>query len=131
MHTSRSLSIQIIRNIWYFSGRQVLSVHLPPIRSISSPKSIYQAILLKPIVGSDRMSPGHLLGDILILHQDNNQLDQITLSACQLSEHLGLLVKNKKSVLTSCQQLEFLGFQLCTMTLRISVPSEKLKMRKI
>ena len=88
--------------------------------------------LLKPIVGFLRQIGCHLiiyLDNILILHQDNNQLHQITLSACQLFEHLGLLVNNKKSVLTPCQQLEFLGFQLCTMTLRISVPSEK--MRKI
>ena len=88
--------------------------------------------LFKPIVGFLRQIGCCLiiyLDDILILHQDNNQLQQITLSACQLFEHLGLLVNNKKSVLTPCQQLEFLGFQLCTMTLRISVSSEK--MRKI
>ena len=48
-----------------------------------------------------------------------------TLSACQLFKYLGLLV-NKKSVLIPCQHLEFLGFQLCNMTLRISVSLENI-----
>jgi len=87
---------------------------------------------LKPVVEFLRQIGCRLivyLDDILILHQDSGHLQQITQSACQLFECLDLLVNSKKSSLTPCQKLEFLGFQLCAQTLRLSVPLKK--MRKI
>ena len=107
--------------------QQVVSVYMSPIWSLGSPQSIYKA----PQTSSKVFEADGMLSlnDILILHQDRDQLHQITQSACQLLECLGLLVNNKKSLLTPCQQLEFLGFQLCTQTLRMLVPLEK--MRKI
>ena len=46
---------------------------------------------------------------------------------CQLFESLGLMVNQKKSVLIPTQELEFLGFHLCSVTMRLSIPSKKLK----
>ena len=61
------------------------------------------------------------------MHQERDQLEQITQLVSQLFESLGLTVNRKKSILTPTQKLEFLGFHLCSMTMRLSVPSEKLQ----
>ena len=66
------------------------------------------------------------LDDILILHQAKDQLELLVPQVCQLFEALGLLINKKKSLLIPAQCLEFLGFQICSCTLVISVPKEKL-----
>jgi len=48
---------------------------------------------------------------------------------CQLFECLGLIVNQKKSVLQPTQRLEFLGFEIYTQPMTLSIPQEK--MRKI
>ena len=37
------------------------------------------------------------------------------------------MVNLKKSILTPTQELEFLGFHLCSVTMRLSIPPEKLR----
>ena len=69
------------------------------------------------------------LDDILILHESKMLLEPLVSQICQLLETLGLLINRKKSLLTPTQQLKFLGFQICSLTLIIQVPSEN--MRKI
>ena len=64
------------------------------------------------------------LDDILILHQAKDQLELLVPQVCQLFEALGLLINKKKSLLIPAQCLEFLGFQICSRTLMISVPKE-------
>ena len=86
--------------------------------------------LLKPVVGFLRQNGCRLiiyLDDMLLLHQDRDQLQQVTQLTCQLLESLGLMVNLKKSILTPTQELEFLGFHLCSVTMRLSIPSEKLR----
>ena len=56
------------------------------------------------------------------MHQDRAQLEQSTRLTCQLFE---LMVNQKKSILTPMQDLEFLGFHVSSMTMRLSIPSEK------
>jgi len=85
--------------------------------------------LLKPVVGFLRQNGCRLiiyLDDLLMMHQDRAQLEQITQLTGQLFESLGLTVNQKKSILTPTQELEFLGFHLCSTTMRLSLPSEKL-----
>ena len=86
--------------------------------------------LLKPVVGFLRQNGCRLiiyLDDMLMLHQDRDQLQQVTQLTCQLLESLGLMVNLKKSILTPTQELEFLGFHLCSVTMRLLIPSEKLR----
>ena len=86
--------------------------------------------LMKPVVGFLRQNGCRLiiyLDDMLILHQDRGQLQQVAQLACQLFKSLGLMVNQKKSVLTPTQELEFLGFHLCSMSMRLTIPSEKLR----
>ena len=86
--------------------------------------------LLKPVVGFLRQIGCRLiiyLDDILLMHQERDQLEQITQLISQMLESLGLTVNRKKSILIPTQKLEFLGFHLCSMTMRLSVPSEKLR----
>ena len=86
--------------------------------------------LLKPVVGFLRQNGCRLiiyLDDMLLLHQDRDQLQQVTQLTCQLLESLGLMVNLKKSILTPTQELEFLGFHLCSVTMRLLIPSEKLR----
>ena len=86
--------------------------------------------LLKPVVGFLRQNGCRLiiyLDDMLMLHQDRGQLQQVTQLTCQLFESLGLVVNQKKSVLTPTQEIEFLGFYLCSVTMRLLIPPEKLR----
>ena len=88
--------------------------------------------LLRPIVGFLRQVGCRLiiyLDDILLLHQDREQLFNISQLVNQLFQCLGLLINEEKSLQTSCLQMEYLGFLLCSQSLLISVPAEK--MRKI
>ena len=86
--------------------------------------------LLKPVVGLLRQMGVRMiiyLDDILILHETKMLLEPLVSQICQLLEALGLLINRKKSLLTPTQQLEFLGFQICSLTLTTQVPSEKLR----
>ena len=85
--------------------------------------------LLKPVVGFQRQIGCRLiiyLDNLLIMHQDKTLLKKITQLTFQLFESSGLIVNLKKSIPTPAQNLEFLGFQLCSMAMRVSLPSEKL-----
>ena len=87
--------------------------------------------LLKPVVGLLRQIGVRMiiyLEDILLLHQSLDLLEiLVSQVVCQLFEALGLLINRKKSLLAPTQQIEFLGFQICYLTLRIQTPSEKLR----
>ena len=86
--------------------------------------------LLKPLVGFLRQIGCQLiidLDDLLMLHQSKEHLHQISQLTCQLFESLGLMVNLNKSILTPTQELEFLGSELCSQTMALSVPSEKLR----
>jgi len=85
--------------------------------------------LLKPVVGFWRQIGCCLiiyLDDILIMHQKEAHLEQITQLTCQVFENLGLIVNHKKSILNPAQELEFLGFRLCSATMLLSIPTEKI-----
>ena len=64
---------------------------------------------------------------MLILCQSKEQLDLLIPQACLLFEALGLLINKNKSPLTPSQCLEFLVFQICSCTLRISILAKKLR----
>ena len=88
--------------------------------------------LLKLVVGFLRQVGCCLiiyLDDLLIVHQDEVQLQQIIPSVCKRFECLGLVVNQKKSVLQPTQRLEFLGFKIHTQPMTLLNPQEK--MRKI
>ena len=85
--------------------------------------------LLKPVVGLLRQMGIRMiiyLDDILILHQCIALLETLVIQVCQLFEALGLMINRKKSLLAPTQQLEFLGFLICSRKLIIQTPSEKL-----
>jgi len=88
--------------------------------------------LMRPVVGFLRQVGCRLiiyLDDLLIVHQDKVQLQQIIPLICQLFGCLGLMVNHKKSVLVPTQKLEFLGFQVHSQSMTLTIPQEK--MRKI
>ena len=86
--------------------------------------------LLKPVLGFLCQMGIRLiiyLDDILIIHQAKDQLELLVPQVHQLLKALGLLINKKKSLLIPAQCLEFLGFQICSHMLMISVPKEKLR----
>ena len=88
--------------------------------------------LLKPVVGLLRQLGCRLtiyLDDLLILHQHKDRLQQMVQLIGQLFSSLGLIVNHKKSILLPTQILEFLGFNINSQSMQISLPQEK--MRKI
>ena len=83
---------------------------------------------LKPVVGFLRQVGFCLvmyLDDLLIVHRDKLQLQQMIPLTCQLFECLGLIVNRKKSVLQPTQRLEFLGSEIYTQPMTLSIPQEK------
>ena len=73
--------------------------------------------LLRPVVEFLRQIGCHLiiyLDNILLLHQDRDQLLCISQLVNQLFQHLGLLINEKKFLQIPCQQMEYLGFFLCS-----------------
>ena len=88
--------------------------------------------LLKPVVGFLRQVGCRLiiyLDNLLFLHQDKDRLRHMVQLISQLFEGLGLMVNLKKSILLPAQNLGFLGFNINSQTMQISLPQEK--MRKI
>ena len=88
--------------------------------------------LMKPVVGFLRQVGCRLiiyLDNLLFLHQDKDRLRHMVQLISQLFEGLGLMVNHKKSILLPAQNLGFLGFNINSQTMQISLPQEK--MRKI
>ena len=99
--------------------------------SLSSAPRVFTK-LMKPVVGFLRQVGCRLiiyLDDLLVVHQDKLQLQQIIPLICKFFECLGLLVNHKKSILDPFQQMEFLGFEIHSQPMTLSIPQEK--MRKI
>ena len=108
-------------------GGKALHVQCLPFGLSSAPRVFTK--LLKPVVGFLRQIGCHLiihLDDMLILHQNREQLHQITQLICQLLEALGLMVNQKKSITNPTQELKFLGFQAGSISMNLSIPSEKM-----
>ena len=79
--------------------------------------------LLKPVVRQISCLPDNISGG----HTDDAPGKNPSRTICQLTCQLfGLIVNQMKSILTPTQELEFLGFQLCSTSMRLSVPTEKL-----
>ena len=84
--------------------------------------------LLKPVVGFLRQIGLRLivyLDDMLIMHVNKDQLEAMAPLVCNLFEALGLMVNTKKSILNPAQLIEFLGFQINSLTMKFTLPSEK------
>ena len=62
-----------------------------------------------------------------MLHQDREQPHQLVQLSCQLFKSLGLTVNQKKSLLTPTQSLVFLGFNINSQSMEMSLPQEKLR----
>ena len=84
--------------------------------------------LLKPVVGFLRQIGLRIiiyLDDMLFMHASKEQLAAMAPLICRLFEALGLMVNMKKSLLTPTQIIEFLGFQISSCALTLSLPPEK------
>ena len=84
---------------------------LPPIWSVISAKSVTK--LLKPVVGLLRQMGLRLiiyLDDILFMHSNRDQLEEMAPLIVSLFEALGLMVNRPKSLVTPTHSIEFLGF---------------------
>ena len=84
--------------------------------------------LLKSVVGFLRQIGLRIiiyLDNMLFMHVSKEQLAAMAPIICRLFEVLGLIVNMKKSLLTPTQIIEFLGFQISSCALTVSLPSEK------
>ena len=84
--------------------------------------------LLKPVVGLLRQMGLCLiiyLDDILFMHSNRDQLEEMAPLIVSLFEALGLMVNRPKSLLTPTQSIEFLGFLINSHIQRLFLPSEK------
>ena len=84
--------------------------------------------LLKPVVGFLRqigLCLNVYLHDMLIMHVNKDQLEAMAPLVCNFFEALGLMVNTKKSILNPSQLIEFLRFQINSLTMKFTLPSEK------
>lgn len=86
--------------------------------------------ILKPIVGLLRKQGIRLiiyLDDILLMASTAETLSHHVALTVALLELLGFVVNYQKSQLNPVQSLEFLGFQINSVTFQISLPKDKVK----
>ena len=88
--------------------------------------------LMKPVVSFLRERGMRLiiyLDDILVISSSQEEAREYVLLIRDLFSSLGLIINEKKSQLVPSQEVVFLGYLISTVTINISLPSEK--MRKI
>lgn len=67
------------------------------------------------------------LDDMLCFHQDKIALGKELEFVSFVLTNLGLVINNEKSIISPSQQLEFLGMNLNSVDLVISLPAKKLQ----
>uniref|UniRef100_A0A7M5U2R2 Reverse transcriptase domain-containing protein n=1 Tax=Clytia hemisphaerica TaxID=252671 RepID=A0A7M5U2R2_9CNID len=70
------------------------------------------------------------LDDILLMAQSISELLTARDSVIFLFQQLGLIINPKKSVLTPCQKMEFLGLEVDALTMTLFLPLEKVEKLK-
>ena len=89
--------------------------------------------LLKPAVATLHRLGMRLvlyLDDMLILAQTREMTRECLATALELLLSLGFIINLKKSVLNPTQKIEFLGFQIDSQRMTISLPQQKIKSLK-
>ena len=90
--------------------------------------------LLRPVAASLRSQGIRLLiylDDILLAAQTSDMIIHEMSIVTNLLESLGFTLNQKKCILSPSQNLEFLGFQIDTITMSLSLPPDKVqKIRK-
>ena len=87
--------------------------------------------VLKPVTAFLRSLGVHLIvyiDDILIIGKSSEEVQNHMEGLIALLEGLGFIVIFEKSVLTPSQRIEFLGLQLDTSTMCLSLPGHKIRM---
>ena len=107
--------------------REALSIQIPPVRLSSGPRTFSK--LLKPAVALLRRLGVRLLiflDDIILLNQDKTALITDRNSTLWLLQKLGFVINWGKSVLTSRQRIQYLGYMLDSRTMTLAFPEEKI-----
>jgi len=84
--------------------------------------------LMKILVAVIRRLNGRIivfLDDILLIASTKEDLIGLRDTLIFLLQQLGFMINLKKSVLSPCQQIEFLGVDIDTQTMMLSLPKEK------
>ena len=113
----------LLQFIW---GQKHFKFQCLPFGLSSAPRVFTK--LLKPVVGFLRQIGLRLivyLDDMLFMHTNKDQLEAMAPLICKIFEALGLMVNTKKSLLNPTQVVEFLGFQINSLTMTFNLPSEK------
>ena len=86
--------------------------------------------LMKPVAGFLRKRGVRLLlylDDMLIIGSTPREVNDFTQMAVNLLKTLGFIINLDKSVLTPTQVITFLGFTINSITMRFTLPSEKVQ----
>ena len=82
---------------------------------------------LKPVAALGRQLVIIYLDDILLMGESKEQAQERVAALIYLLQCLGFVINTEKTITDPTQKLEFLGFMVNTMTMELSLPSEKLK----
>ena len=106
-------------------GGEDLHVPVPTLRSLSSTQSVHKAAKASGgFPETEWLSPHNISRQHVNATSGQGQLQQMIQLTYELFKSFGLMMNQKKSVLMSTQEL---GFYLCSATMRLSIPSEKLR----
>ena len=86
--------------------------------------------LMKPVAGFLRKRAVRLLlylDDVLIIGSTPCEVNDFTQMAVNLLKALGFIINLDKSILTPTQVITFLGFTINSITMRFTLPSEKVQ----
>ena len=86
--------------------------------------------ILKPVVSVLRRAGVKLviyLDDMILLNQDQSLLRSQIKTTVWLLEHLGFQINWEKSMLNPVQQIEFLGFVIDSVSMKVSLPDDKVQ----
>ena len=84
--------------------------------------------LLKPVVDLLRQIGLRLtiyLDDMIFMHANRDQLEMMAPMIVNLFKTLGLMANKVKSLLTPIQLIKYLGFQINSCDVKLSLPPEK------
>jgi hypothetical protein len=105
-----------------------IPIQLPALWPIISTKGVTK--VMKLVIGFLRQHGIRLiiyLDDMLIFCRHQKQLEDSMQLVINLFQSLGLLINFKKSMVKPVQQIEFLGFTICSRTMQIYLPQEKVR----
>ena len=112
----------------FTTGTETFQFNCLPFGLCTAPRVFTK--LLKPAIELLRATGIRLviyMDDMLVMAHSNQMLREHVYQVLFLLENLGFIINSKKSLLSSIQEIEFLGMIVNSQTMEIKLPGQKIK----